>query len=90
MCGGKWVREMGYFKVRAREQFVALNEKEDKKKINKRLRKVQSQASIVSAAWFKKKINNEIDKCICAGGPWVLISGASIAHLFLCCTGLIL
>lgn len=29
MRGGKWATEMGYFKVRAREQFVAPNEKAD-------------------------------------------------------------
>lgn len=37
---------MGYFKARAREPFVAPNEKN-------RLREVQSQARIVSAAWFE-------------------------------------
>lgn len=78
MCRRKWVTEMGYFKVRAREQFVAPNEKADETTARVKCNHGLS-LCLQHNLW---KINNKLNKCISAGGPWVLISGASIAHLF--------
>lgn len=68
---------MGYFKVRAREQFVAPNEKADE--INAR---VKCNHRLILCLRPELLLLFFLISALVQRGAWVLISGASITHLF--------